>query len=83
MTIFLWRDEISLGRLGWFGPLPRSILAEVDSPSHLSILWQLFRVGFVGINSANRGDFKTSLNAVPIPYFVVTWESLSSRCEEK
>lgn len=27
-----------------------------------------------GINSPNRGDFKTSLNAVPVPYFVVIWE---------
>lgn len=30
-------------------------------------------VDFVGINSPNRGDFKTSFNAVPVPYFVVTW----------
>jgi len=29
---------------------------------------------FLGINSPNRGDFKTSLNATPTPYFVVTWE---------
>ena len=27
-----------------------------------------------GINSPNRGDFKTSFNAKPTPYFVVTWE---------
>ena len=31
-------------------------------------------VDFVGINSPNRGDFKTSFNAVPVPYFVVIWE---------
>jgi GNAT superfamily N-acetyltransferase len=35
-------------------------------------------VDFVGINSPNRGDFKTSFNAVPVPYFVVTWERPSS-----
>lgn len=28
-----------------------------------------------GINSPNRGDFKTSLNAEPIPYFIVTWKN--------
>lgn len=27
-----------------------------------------------GINSPNRGDFKTSFNAAPVPYFVVLWE---------
>ncbi len=27
-----------------------------------------------GINSPFRGDFKTSFNAVPVPYFVVAWE---------
>jgi hypothetical protein len=26
-----------------------------------------------GINSPYRGDFKTSFNAAPVPYFVVTW----------
>lgn len=31
-------------------------------------------VDFVGINSPNRGDYKTSFNAVPVPYFVVTWK---------
>ena len=34
----------------------------------------LSRVDFVGINSPNRGDFKTSFNARPAPYFVVIWE---------
>jgi hypothetical protein len=31
-------------------------------------------VDMCGINSPNRGDFKTSFNAVPVPYFVSTWE---------
>jgi len=35
-------------------------------------------VDVCGINSPNRGDFKTSLNAVPTPYFVVTWERPST-----
>jgi len=35
---------------------------------------RLARVDFVGINSPSRGDFKTSFNAVPTPYFVVTWQ---------
>ena len=29
----------------------------------------------IGINSPRRGDFKTSFNAVPVPYFVATWDS--------
>jgi hypothetical protein len=35
-------------------------------------------VDVVGINSPQRGDFKTSCNAVPVPYFVVTWEKPQS-----
>jgi hypothetical protein len=31
-------------------------------------------VDVVGINSPQRGDFKTSCNAAPVPYFVATWE---------
>jgi len=34
----------------------------------------LKKVDFVGINSPHRGDFKTSFNAEPVPYFIVTWE---------
>lgn len=33
-------------------------------------------VDFVGINSPNRGDFKTSFNAVPTPYFISTWKGM-------
>jgi GNAT superfamily N-acetyltransferase len=32
-------------------------------------------VDVVGINSPNRGDFKTSFNAVPMPYFAATWQT--------
>lgn len=32
-------------------------------------------VDMCGINSPNRGDFKTSFNAVPTPYYIVTWKS--------
>ena len=28
----------------------------------------------VGINSPQRGDFKTSMNARPVPYFIITWK---------
>ena len=31
-------------------------------------------VDFAGINSPNRGDYKCSLNAAPIPYLIATWE---------
>ncbi len=34
----------------------------------------LTRVDFCGINSPNRGAYKTSLNAGPTPYFVLDWE---------
>jgi hypothetical protein len=34
----------------------------------------LLKVDMVGINSPERGDFKTSFNAVPVPYFIVNWE---------
>lgn len=33
----------------------------------------LRKIDMVGINSPNRGDFKTSFNAVPTPYFHATW----------
>jgi hypothetical protein len=35
----------------------------------------LIKVDMIGINSPKRGDFKTSFNAVPVPYFIVYWES--------
>ena len=31
-------------------------------------------VDFLGINSPQRGDFKTSFNARPVPYFITSWE---------
>jgi hypothetical protein len=34
----------------------------------------LLKVDMVGINSPRRGDFKTSFNALPVPYFIVHWE---------
>jgi hypothetical protein len=39
--------------------------------------WQEKRfktLDFVGINSPYRGDFKTSFNALPVPYFIAIWE---------
>lgn len=34
----------------------------------------LLGVDFVGINSPHRGDFKTSFNARPVPYHILTWQ---------
>lgn len=34
----------------------------------------LREVDVCGLNSPNRGDFKTSFNADPNPYFIVNWE---------
>ena len=33
------------------------------------------KVDVCGVNSPNRGGFKTSLNAVPTPYYIATWDS--------
>ena len=33
-------------------------------------------VDFCGINSPNRGDFKISFNAKPVPYFDVSWNKV-------
>jgi hypothetical protein len=33
----------------------------------------LAEVDFCGINSPDRGDFKTSFNAVPVPFFEAVW----------
>ncbi|MGE0441747.1 MAG: GNAT family N-acetyltransferase [Gemmatimonadales bacterium] len=35
---------------------------------------RLGAVDVVGMNSPARGDFKTSFGAVPVPYYVATWE---------
>jgi GNAT superfamily N-acetyltransferase len=35
-------------------------------------------IDMVGINSPNRGDYKTSLNARPAPYFNATWAKPAS-----
>jgi hypothetical protein len=43
----------------------------------------LTKVDVVGINSPQRGYFKTSFNAVPVPYFVVTWEGRRNLNERK
>ena len=32
-------------------------------------------IDMVGVNSPNRGDFKTSFNAKVVPYFVATWDN--------
>lgn len=40
-------------------------------------------VDVVGINSPQRGDFKTSFNAVPVPYFIVNWQRPSNLGEQK
>lgn len=39
----------------------------------------LKKVDFVGINSPNRGDYKTSFNARPVPYFIVTWQDPATK----
>jgi lipid II:glycine glycyltransferase (peptidoglycan interpeptide bridge formation enzyme) len=33
----------------------------------------LHGVDVCGINSPQRGDFKTSFNALPVPYFLTRW----------
>lgn len=45
------------------------ILENIRRCQEKGLCW----VDVCGINSPNRGDFKTSFNAKPTPYFVVTW----------
>jgi len=35
---------------------------------------EIRKIDVCGINSPNRGDFKTSFNAAPVPYFSVKWK---------
>ncbi len=75
-TVFLFDKISSYYLFGASDPDCRNTGASsfllIESMKHFYDLG-LRKVDMVGINSPNRGDFKTSFNAVPTPYFYVTW----------
>lgn len=79
-TVFLHDDRCGYYLIGANDPEHRKSCAGVYLLFE-NIRWcmsaGLSQVDMVGINSPNRGDFKTSFNARPVPYFVVTWEDPS------
>lgn len=76
-TLFLYDEHTGYYLIGANHPDFRNtysgVFAFVESCRRCHVRG-LKRVDVCGINSPNRGDFKTSFNAVPIPYFVVNWE---------
>ena len=75
-TVFLFDQVSSYYLFGASDPDCRNTGAStfllIESMKHFYNLG-LRKIDMVGINSPNRGDFKTSFNAVPTPYFHVTW----------
>lgn len=76
-TMFIWDTSTSHYLFGASDPAYRStgaatlVLAES--------LWRATERGiifadFVGINSPQRGEYKTSFGAVPVPYFEAHWK---------
>lgn len=76
-TVFLFDGRCGYYFIGANDPQRRDSLGGVYTVLE-NLRWckekGLSLVDVVGINSPNRGDFKTSFNAQPVPYFVVTWE---------
>jgi hypothetical protein len=77
-TLFLYDERCSYYLIGANDPEYR----QSGSGTYLMLenirrsrLKGLECIDFVGINSPTRGDFKTSFNAIPVPYFVATWDA--------
>lgn len=80
-TLFLYDERCGYYLFGANHPAHRStnsgtflLLENIRRCQAHELKW----VDMCGINSPNRGDFKASFNAAPVPYFVVTWESPSA-----
>lgn len=75
-TVFLFDKSCAYYLFGASDPAFRNTGAStfllIESVRHFYDLG-LRKIDMVGINSPNRGDFKTSFNAMPTPYFHVTW----------
>lgn len=81
-TLFLYDEQCGYYMFGANDPAHRSsnsgtylFLENVRRCQERGLKW----VDVCGINSPNRGDFKTSFNAAPVPYFVATWENLQTK----
>jgi hypothetical protein len=77
-TVFLYDERCGYYLLGANDPNHRRanggtflFLENVRRCHARGLKW----VDVCGINSPDRGDFKTSFNAVPVPYVVATWEN--------
>lgn len=81
-TVFLFDQVSSYYLFGASDPEYRNAGAStfllIESMKYFYDLG-LRKIDMVGINSPNRGDFKTSFNAVPTPYFHVTWRRPDGR----
>lgn len=75
-TLFLYDSDCGYSMFGATDPKFRSngsyTYITLESIRRCKVLG-LQSWDFLGINSPYRGDFKTSLNAVPKPYFEVEW----------
>jgi hypothetical protein len=75
-TVFLFDKASAYYLFGASDPSCRNTGAStfllIESVRHFYDLGRR-KIDMVGINSPNRGDFKTSFNAVPTPYFHITW----------
>ena len=75
-SLFLWDQRTGYYVFGASDPAYRSTGAAtvvmVESLWH-AIERGLSQIDFCGINSPQRGDFKTSFGAAPVPYFDIFW----------
>lgn len=81
-TLFLYDEHTGYWLFGGNHPAYRNsgsgtllLLENIRRCRLRGVTW----VDVGGINSPNRGDFKTSFNAVPVPYFLASWENPSWR----
>lgn len=76
-TLFLWDEYCAYHLIGNTHPDFR--YSGGGTFAMIEIIRQcgargLLRVDTCGMNSPDRGDYKVSFNAVPVPYFEVTWD---------
>lgn len=77
-TLFLFDERCAYYLIGANHPAQRNayggtllLIENIFLAKHRGLQW----LDTVGINSPFRGDFKTSFNAAPAPYFVVSWDN--------
>lgn len=77
-TIFLYDENCAYYLFGANAPAYRNTGAStyllLENIRYFRDLGFHF-VDFIGVNSPNRGDYKTSYNAIPVPFFTATWRS--------